>query len=413
MLVVSAALVAALSIATGSLKGGVPWPVVALVVTLGVTLFFPIHRIARWVVDRALYAEIPGYESFAGEVREDLLGSDQVRVVLERIARRMVDALELESADIVLEGEPPGRGLVLAGPRGEEVLQQVLPGLEPTIRGSSDSDLIDLMWRSDSLLGLNLRTPGRRVGFGLFGPKVNGEVFVPEEKRLLSGIAPLLSLALDQSMLSAELRDFNRRLIEAEEAERARLAIDIHDGPLQKAFLLTGRIEGTTGDPRELALDLVGELREITSRLRPSILDDLGLVASLQWLLDGVTKRSDVQTSFSMTGVYEEERFKPEIEVAFFRVTQEAINNVVKHAYAKHLAVSLWKKNGALHLEVDDDGVGVDSRPNEKRGLGLSGMRERMLLVGGSIGIRPRNQRGTIVSAMAPLTVAVQAGDEQ
>ena len=105
------------------------------------------------------------------------------------------------------------------------------------------------------------------------------------------------------------------RLFKTEEAERARLAGDLHDGPLQKAMMLTGAFQTTLENRDLVARDLVAELREICSRLRPSILDDLGIVAALEWLMDRVEKLTGVRAHLSICGVDIEDRFPPDVEL--------------------------------------------------------------------------------------------------
>ena len=320
----------------------------------------------------------------------------------------MVDALRLESAVLFLGvGPSEARLLTKVGPRADEVVHDVYPKLHPQIQNAGGRDLLSLRWESESLIMMILKSPGRRIGFMILGPKIGGEVFVEDEKRLALTVGPLLALAVDQSILSGELRDLNRRLFRAQELERKRMAVDIHDGALQKAIVLTRDGDGASEDRTALARELVGELREVCSLLRPSILDDLGIVSALEWLLEGVAHRGEVLTGLSLNGIDEDERLDPDTELTLFRVTQEAINNSLKHADAARIDVSLSRSGGSLVLMVSDDGMGFSPHAQDdgaigEGGIGLSGMRERVIHLDGSLEVSSAPGAGTTVLVRIP-----------
>ena len=208
-------------------------------------------------------------------------------------------------------------------------------------------------------------------------------------------------------LLSGDLRALSQRLLKAQEEERHRMAVDLHDGALQKAILLTRTDDQVTADPIELARELVYELREIGSRLRPSILDDLGLVPAIDWLSDATSKRVTIHTSLSLYGLSDDERFDPEVELALFRVTQETISNAVKHSDATRIDISLSKDGEELVLLVSDDGVGFtpSAMPRGDKtdgGVGLGGMRERVIQLNGTFEISSAPGAGTTILARVP-----------
>jgi two-component system sensor histidine kinase UhpB len=144
------------------------------------------------------------------------------------------------------------------------------------------------------------------------------------------------------------------------------------------------------------------DVRRIAVELRPSVLDDLGLVEALHAYVDGLNAAGGTRVSFTADGVGG--RLPTEVELAFYRVTQEALTNVRRHARAAHAQVSLRRAGSAIVLEVEDDGVGFDplgARPGS--GLGLAGMRERMGLIDGEIAVRSAPGRGTTIAARAEL----------
>jgi signal transduction histidine kinase len=227
---------------------------------------------------------------------------------------------------------------------------------------------------------------------------------VDAERRLVATVAPFLAVAISTGQMSEELRSLNRRLVKAEEMERARVASDLHDGPLQKAILLA--MDGGAISPPEkkrIAHELVSELREVSSRMRPAILDDLGIVPAVEWLLENLPRRVGLATHFSLRGLNEEERFTPDVELALFRVTQESINNTVKHARASLVDVQISRDPSCLVVEVKDDGIGFNADNGGSSGLGLSQMRERMAQLRGSLAIHSSPGHGTRVVARIPL----------
>lgn len=376
---------------------------IATVLVGGVLLFFPLRHVTRWLADTFLYRDAISYEDFLSVVPGIPRATSSPIELTHAITQRLVEILGLESVLLFLGREPSEVRLVAeAGDRADEVVQHVSSRLQAEIEHREVSDSTELRWQSDLLLVTPLVSSGRYLGHLLLGPKAGGEIFLDEEKRMVAAIAPLLAVAIEKGELSEELRGLNRRLINAEESERARIANDIHDGPLQKAALLLGTPEVNVETGNRLANELVSELREICSRLRPAILDDLGLASAIDWLIEGVSEHSSLRTDLSLHSIGDEERFAPELELALFRVTQEATNNVIKHASATVLEVSLSKQNGFLVLRVSDNGVGF-SIVKGSNGFGLPGMRERLLQVGGTFQIQSSPGSGTSVVARVPL----------
>jgi two-component system sensor histidine kinase UhpB len=131
--------------------------------------------------------------------------------------------------------------------------------------------------------------------------------------------------------------------------------------------------------------------------------DAVSPVAGVEWLLEWASGQTEVATRLQLDGVDETERFEPDVEFTLFRVTQEAINNVLKHARATRLSASLSRAGGGLVLHVEDDGVGLPANGQRKKGLGLSGMREREVQLYGTFEIGSTPKGGTRVTAIVPL----------
>jgi PAS domain S-box-containing protein len=208
------------------------------------------------------------------------------------------------------------------------------------------------------------------------------------------------------------LRTLSRRLLTAQEEERRRVARELHDDvgqvltavKIQLQSLL--RAEGATAlVPRlENAVDSIDSaiegVRGLALELRPSILDDLGLAAALRWHTERFARETGIQIVLSVDPI--EGRLAPEVETTCFRVVQEALTNVVRHAGVATASVELYRSQATLEVVVRDAGTGFDvsaahRRAAEGAGMGLSGMEERVRLAGGEIEIRSQSGAGTSV----------------
>lgn len=378
--------------------------VLAVLVVLAVLLFHPVRSGSRWLVDRFLYRDYLDTGVLIEVMRDDLLGPGRSAEVASVIVDRFAEGLGLESAVLSI-GDRPGAGRVIAsaGERAKEVLQHVYPRLDEEHDSRlGESGPVELRWEAETLVLVALPASGRVLGFLLLGPKKDGEVFLDEEKRLIATLTPVLALAMQKTELLGELRQLNRRLVTAAEEERARIARDLHDGPLQKAILLGGVAGTAVDDPQGLATELVAELREVCSRLRPAILDDLGLVPAIEWLLEEASKRGALAPQLSLHRIGEDQRLSEEAELALFRVTQEALNNAVKHGRAQSVDVALAREDHAILLTVTDDGAGFVQASRRRAGFGLAGMRERVQQLGGSLAVASRPGEGTTITARVP-----------
>ena len=239
--------------------------------------------------------------------------------------------------------------------------------------------------------------PGRRIVVG-------------EADDEIARLGKAFNAMLDR--LEHERADSGRRALRAQEAERARLARELHD---ELGQLLTGvvlQLDGLGATvPAERRGDVTGiqdtvregvqTVREIAQGLRPPALDEFGLRASLVALAVGFGERS---------GLRVRQRIDPELpalgregELAVYRVAQEAMTNVARHARAENVELALERRDGAVVLTVHDDGCGIEAR-DLRSATGVAGMRERALLVGGSLDISGSPAKGTDVQLRVPVT---------
>ena len=232
--------------------------------------------------------------------------------------------------------------------------------------------------------------------------------FTDQDLRLAESFAGRAAVAVDLSRRVA--KDAVRRVIEAQELERKRLARELHDEtgqaltsillglkPLEEA--LDGEARARVGTLRELVVSTLQDVRRLAVELRPTALDDFGLAAALERLVGGL-REGGLDVDFDAR--LGDERLAPEVETALYRIVQEALTNVVKHAGATRVGVVLTRRDAAVVAIVEDDGRGFDSGEARAEGLGLVGMRERVALVGGTLKVESGEHSGTTVVAQVP-----------
>jgi signal transduction histidine kinase len=158
---------------------------------------------------------------------------------------------------------------------------------------------------------------------------------------------------------------------------------------------------------RDLAVQTLEEIRNIALDLRPSLLDDLGLVAAMRWYARTCAARAELPVEVRLDGIDETDRLPADVETTVFRIVQEGITNVVKHARARHIQVELLRDEARLVARVADDGRGVPpfdaANPDRGDRRGLFGMVERAKLLGGEMEIGPRPGGGTLLELRLPL----------
>ncbi|TMI37901.1 MAG: sensor histidine kinase, partial [Betaproteobacteria bacterium] len=204
------------------------------------------------------------------------------------------------------------------------------------------------------------------------------------------------------------LRALSRRLLEVQEQERRRLARDLHDDVGQALTALKIQLESRSRVEEcvETVSHTLERVRQLSLSLRPPQLDDLGLGAALRSHLDRQAALASLAPHFEAPETPRE--IPAHVETACFRIAQEAINNVVRHARARNLWLRLFASGARLELSVRDDGGGFDVAAARRRAaagasLGLAGMEERVALAGGSFELRSAPGQGTVLLASFPL----------
>ncbi|HWN28205.1 MAG TPA: GAF domain-containing sensor histidine kinase [Actinomycetospora sp.] len=278
----------------------------------------------------------------------------------------------------------------------------------PELHGELYTSMVSVPMESEpaGLAGvLNVHTLARRE-------------FDDRDVRVLLAIGSLLAGALHQARMHRRLAAreeahgrFAEQMVAAQEAERQRLARDIHDGISQRLVTLSFHLDAVrtfvdrdeAAAAREdlstacdLVLTTLDEARAAIGALRPPVLDDLGLAGALAALARGLP---GVRAVLDL----DERRLPEHVEVALYRIAQETLQNVLKHADAREVTVRLATGDTGVRLELVDDGVGFDPSRRAGAGHGLASVRERAELVGGSVRITSRPGTGTTVAVTAPL----------
>ena len=231
--------------------------------------------------------------------------------------------------------------------------------------------------------------------------------FSDDDLRLAETFAARAAVAVELSQRVAQ--DAFRRVVQAQELERRRLARELHDEtgqaltsillglkPLEEA-LASHPARAALAELREHVVNALQDVRRLAVELRPAVLDDFGLVPALERLTESFAEQTDVRVDFhSALG---DARLPPDVETALYRVVQESLTNILKHAHAKNVSISLARRETSVAAVIEDDGQGFDPRTVHEDGVGLLGMRERLALLDGRLEIESRAGAGTTVVA--------------
>lgn len=256
---------------------------------------------------------------------------------------------------------------------------------------------------------------GRAIGIVAVHDRLGGDSrFSDEDLRLAEIFAARAAVAVDLSERVA--RDTVRRVIEAQELERRRLARELHDetGQALTSILLglksiraaedEEEAERAEAELRELVVQALQDVRSLAVELRPAALDDFGLVPALERLAGTFAERTGIRATVAAS--LGEARLPPETETVVYRLVQEALTNVVKHAAASTVGIVLTRRDGGVSAVVEDDGRGFAEADVRDEALGLVGMRERLALLGGTLAIESAPGEGTAVIAYLPIAAA-------
>jgi signal transduction histidine kinase len=247
--------------------------------------------------------------------------------------------------------------------------------------------------------------------------------FSPEHQEIPREIANQLGIAINQARMVEKLRTdqenlqaLSQRLFEVQETERRNIARELHD-EIGQALTSIGlslematqpRTKAPVGNLKQahiLVVDLMERVSQLSLELRPALLDDLGLLPALLWYLDRYSSQTNVKANFKHSGL-DKQRLTPEVETAVYRIIQEALTNVARHAHVNKVRVTLWLDQSVLGIQVEDKGSGFEPDAVLAKGSssGLLGMKERVLLLNGKLIIESAPEMGTRLLAEIPIS---------
>ena len=358
------------------------------------------------------------------EISEALVGELDLPRLLQLVVERLRELIDARVVAIALPAGDALRVEAVAG-HGTELLRDAsIPKASKVgsvlARGRSE--------RVDSILDDPevVQEVARRFGAvtGLYVPLIAHESpigivfahdrlgrdprFTSTDLRLAEHFAQRAAIAVDLSRRVQ--RDSLRRLVEGQEIERRRLARELHDETGQaltsvllglKAVESAEDVPSAIADLRRLVVATLQDVRRLAVELRPKALDDFGLVPAVERLTDTFTASTGIPVQLEAR--LGDERLPPEVETTLYRVVQESLTNVAKHSGARRVSVLLVRRDSSVAAVIEDDGHGFVPGDEERGGIGLAGMRERVALLDGHLTIEAKQGAGTTIAAEVPL----------
>jgi len=276
-----------------------------------------------------------------------------------------------------------------------------------TVEGLSiDVEFVSNVYRVDgeSVIQCNIRdiTVRKKAELALLKVKASLEVKVKKRTAKLS-------------RANKQLRFYAAKVIQAHEDERKQVACELHDELGQSLTALNLMINQAASAPSKQSLEILGEaksiigelirqVREMSLDLRPSMLDDLGLLPAVQWYVNRYNTQTNIKITFEHSGL--NRKFSPQINIAIYRIVQEALTNIARHAKTDAADINIRADAKSINLVIKDRGAGFNMA-NLLKGTstGLSGMRERVLVLGGTFNIESHSNMGTNLTAKIPLDI--------
>jgi signal transduction histidine kinase len=361
-------------------------------------LFHPLRQRLQHGINRLMYGERDDPYAALSRLGRRLEASLAPEAVLPTVVTTVRDVLKLPYVAIYLQQDSHGYKIVAES-------------ASPSLRIEGGRIRVPGMERDGMCIPLIHH--GETLGYLVLGPRAPNEAFSPTDLRLLDDLAPQVGVAVHAVRLTADLQRSRERLVLAREEERRRLRRDLHDdlGPTLASLGLTAStvadlIQKNPTEATKLVKELesqmratVGNIRRLVYDLRPPTLDELGLLPAVR---ERATRYSNAPEGFHVTvdAPVELPALPAAVEVAAYRIVQEALENVSKHSQARQCVIRVANHNG-LEIEIRDDGIGLPS--NITPGVGLRSMRERAAELGGTCVIERGVNGGTRILACLPI----------
>jgi signal transduction histidine kinase len=381
----------------------------ALVAGIAAVMLWPAQSWLRRRLERTLFRDVYDYQETLRQLSREIVEINGLEAIATHVLRRLRDVMDLSWSRIELT---------------------TTAGTQDFVSGPAPIETAQCTTISSNLVAPELRVPlvieHETIGTLSLGPKRHDIAHSPEDIALVTTLAPMIATACHSALLLRRLEAqvvvlvereqalaaLSAQLMKVQEDERRRIALDLHDDPLQRAILLARKITQTSprfdrSRLREDAEEIINALRAICSGLRPPVLDDFGLVAGLESLVSEARARSELNISFEIEPLGASfGRLAPELETALYRVAQEALSNCIKHAQATEVEVTLGRTANCVTLRIHDNGQGGASDPAftvDASHLGLLGMRERLQPWDGVVNVGSDASLGTTVLVTVPM----------
>lgn len=320
----------------------------------------------------------------------------------------------------------PGPAAVVTNLALDSIELEALP-LAQAVMQSGEGRIINN--DANSMLGVPLLAQGSLIGLCIMDAYDDVQLSV-DHLRWAEAVAAQAAVAIQNARLFDEvqyarqrLQTLSHKLIQAQEVERRHLARELHDEIGQVLIALQMNMRGVAQgkldakqqarllDSSTLVDRLIQQVRSLSRELRPPLLDDLGLVPALNWHLDQIATRFGID--IKLTTQLNSPRIPPQVELSIFRIAQEALNNIIKHAQAKRVRVELRQNETILRLIISDNGIGFETDAAQLRAasgasLGLINMQERALLANGTFEIISAPEAGTCICACFQLDATLR-----
>ena len=359
------------------------------------------------------------------EISSALVGELDLPRLLQLVVERLRDLLDARIVAIALPVPDGLRIEAIAGDEANQLIHQVFPRVSKAgaVLGRGRSERVDAVLDDPEVV----QDIARRFGAvtGLYVPLITrdepiGIVFAHDrlgrdprftdvDLRIAEHFGERAAVAVDLSRRIQ--RDSLRRVLEGQELERRRLARELHDETgqaLTSVLLGLKAVERADDAPtalaelRELVVATLQDVRRLAVELRPKALDDFGLVAALERLVETFKESTGIEVEFeSQLGP---QRLSSEVETTLYRIVQESMTNIAKHAGARRVSILLVRRPGVVSAIVEDDGHGFTEDEESRGGIGLAGMRERVALLDGRLMVESGQGTGTSLVAEVPLS---------
>jgi signal transduction histidine kinase len=361
------------------------------------------------------------------EVGNALATEDELPRMLDLVARRLREILHARFVVVLLRSEGElrleaaagevdmalGTSASLSGTKAGRVLERGRSERVDSVIEDPESDLeLTRALAMLTALYVPMQVRAEVMGIIVAGDKLVPELrFTSEDLRLAETFASRAAIAADQARRVQ--RDAFRRVVHAQEEERRRLARELHDetGQALASILLGLKSLEEVGDVGELGervatlrsrvVETLQDVRRLAVELRPAALDDFGLEPALERLVSGFAEQTGLKVELESRLL--DDRLPQEVETVLYRIVQEALTNIVKHADAARVSIVVTQRAGSVGAIVEDDGRGFDPERDANGGIGLIGMRERVSLLDGSMTIESAQGKGTTLVVEVPL----------